>query len=155
MSFNELLRFIHIVFAIAWLGGSIGVLFHAVRVMGASGSNETRLDFLRQADVMGRVFMVSGIVVAAVGIWLVVRNDAWGFDQFWISFALTVVIASALLGMFFYTPRNRKARAIGEEHGTDSAAFKAVSRTIGQVATVETLFLIAVVWAMVVKPGGL
>ena len=154
MSFNELLKFIHVLAAIAWVGGSVGVMAHAIRVMGPKGSDGNRIDFFRQADLMGRVFMISAVVAAASGTWLVIRIEAWGFDQFWISFAFAVFIASAALGMFFFTPQSRKAIAVGEEQGTNNATFQAISRRIGQVSTVETLFLIAVVWAMVVKPGA-
>jgi uncharacterized membrane protein len=155
VSFNELLRFIHIVAAVVWVGGSIGLSIHALRAMGARrGTHESRLDFLRQAELMGRVFMAAGIVVAVVGVWLVIRIEPWGFDQFWISFAFAVVIASALLGMFFYPKQQRQALAIGEREGTETDTFRAITRRIGQVATIENLFLIAVIWAMVTKPGA-
>jgi uncharacterized membrane protein len=155
VSFNEFLEFIHVLAAVVWVGGSIGLMVHAIRVMSVGrGDDASRLDFLRHSDLMGRVFMASGITVAVAGIWLVIRVDAWGFDEFWISFAFAVVIASALLGMFFFPKQGRRALAIGEEQGTDSAAFKVASRRIGQIATVENLFLIAVVWAMVTKPGA-
>ena len=154
MSFNELLTIIHITFAMAWVGGSIGVIIHAMRAMSPKAGDGAQMQFLRQSAVMGRVFMVSGIVVALIGTWLVIRIDAWGFDQFWISFAYAVVIASALLGMFFYTPSNRKMIAMAEGGDTASDAFKKLGRTVGQVAMLEAGFLIAVIWAMVTKPGA-
>jgi len=154
MSFDELLKIIHIAAATVWVGGSVGVIIHAMRAMGPSAGEGAQLQFLRQSQVMGRVFMASAIVVAAVGTWLVIRIDAWGFDQFWISFAYAVFIASALLGGFFYTPNNRKMIAMAEAGDTESSAFRKLGRTVGQVATLETAFLIAVIWAMVVKPGA-
>ena len=154
MSFDELLKIIHIAFAMVWVGGTVGIIIHAMRAMSSATGEGAQLQFLRQSRVMGRVFMVSGIVVALVGTWLVIRIDAWGFDQFWISFAYAVVIASALLGMFFYTPNNRKMIAMAEGGDTTSDAFRKLGRTVGQVAMLEAAFLIAVIWAMVVKPGA-
>lgn len=152
MTFDELLLFVHILFAIAWLGGSISLSLNGMRIMNGEDSSG-RMHFLRQADFMGKVFNVSGIVVAAAGIWMVIRRDVYGFDQFWISFGLTAVIISALLGMFFFAPQVRKALALGEKEGADSPAFEAVGRRIGQIASLELLMLLAVVWMMVVKPG--
>jgi len=153
LTFNELLLFIHIVFAIAWVGGSISLSLNGVRAM-SSKDTSARMHFLKQAEFMVRVFNVSGIVVAAAGIWIVIRLDPpYGFEQFWISFALAAVIVSALLGMFFFAPQIRKALAMGESEGSASPALEALGRRIGQVATLELLMLVAVVWAMVVKPG--
>jgi uncharacterized membrane protein len=154
VTFNEVLLFIHIVFAIAWVGGAMSLSLNGPRVMGAKDTG-ARLSFLRQADFMGKVFNVSGIVVAAVGIWLVIRLDPpYGFDQFWISYALGAVIISALLGMFFFSKQTRRAIAIGEKEGADSPAFEAVGQRIAQVAMFDLLLLLSVVWMMVVKPGA-
>lgn len=152
MSLNEFLLFIHIVFAIAWVGGSISLSLNGARVMGATDAG-ARLHFMRQAEFMARVLSVAGIVVAAAGIWLVIRIDAYGFDQYWISYAFAVVIISALLGMFFFAKQIRRAIAIGEKEGADSPAFKATGRRIAQVAAFDLLLLLSAVWMMVVKPG--
>ncbi len=152
MTFDELLLFVHIVFAIAWVGGSMSLSFNGMRVMGANDA-PARMHFLRQAEFMTRVFSVTGVVVAAVGIWMVIRHDVYGFDQFWISFALTAVIISALLAMFFFAPQIRNALAVGEKDGADSPAFEALGRRLGQVSTFDLVLLLAVVWMMVVKPG--
>ena len=152
MSFNELLLFIHILFAITWVGGSISLSLNGARVMGAKDAG-ARLSLMRQADFMGRVLTVSGIVVAAMGIWMVIRIDAYGFDQYWISYAFAVVIISALLGMFFFAKQTRRAIAIGEKEGADSPAFEAAGRRIAQVAAFDLLLLLSVVWMMVDKPG--
>jgi uncharacterized membrane protein len=154
VTFNELLLFIHVVFAIAWVGGSISLSLNGMRVMGAKDP-DAGLHLIRQANFMGKVFNISGILVAAAGIWLVIRFDpAYGFDQFWISYALAAVIVSALLGMFFFAKQTRRAIAIGEKEGAASPAFDALGRRIGQVATFDLLLLLSVVWMMVVKPGA-
>jgi len=155
VSFDELLLFVHILAGITWVGGSIMLQIFSMRAVAAKDAEETK-HFMSQAGFLGlRVFMPAGIIIAVVGIWLVTRDSRWDFDQFWISFALTIVIISALLGIFFYPRQIRKVEALqAAGKGPADLPFATAMRTIGRVSLVETLFLLAVVWAMVVKPGA-
>ena len=155
MTFNELLAFIHIVAAITWVGGSIMLQIFGIKAAISKDAEESK-HFVGQAMFLGnRVFMPAALVVLGVGIWMVIRIDRFDFDQFWISFGFTMVIVSALLGMLFYNRQVRKIDALVAEGKTPrDPAYSSVLMRIGQVSMVETLALIAVVWAMVVKPGA-
>lgn len=155
MSLDELLLFIHILAGITWVGGSIMLQIFGMRAVVAKDPDETK-HFMRQADFLGKwVFMPAGIIILVVGSWLVTRDSRWDFDQFWISFAFVIVIVSALLGIFFYPRQIRKVEALQAEGKRPAdPPFAASLRTIGRVSFFETLFLVAVVWAMVVKPGA-
>jgi uncharacterized membrane protein len=150
----EWLLFLHILFGITWVGGTIMLQVLGFRASRSSDPKQT-VEFLGTADFAGRyVFNVAGILTAAFGIWLVIDSDFIGFDEAWISFALTIVILSALLGMFFYGPRGKKALAIADERGPEDPEFGSLMQGIVVVSRVELVLLLAVVWAMVFQPGA-
>lgn len=151
MTFTEWLLFIHIVAVIAWLGGALFLQILGWRSIRADPA--AQVEFMKTAQLGGTVFMVAGLIVLGAGIWMVIDSPVYGFDQLWISFALTVVIISAVLGMAFYGPQTTKALAIAEDEGPQSTAFQEVNRRLATVAALELLALFLVVFAMVFKPG--
>lgn len=154
MTLREWLLFLHIAFAVGWVGGEIMLQVLGFRASRADDPQET-VGFLRQAEFVARYFFnFTGILTAIFGIWLVIDSDFIGFDEAWISFALTVVIISAVLGMAFYAPQARKALAIADERGPEDPEFGKRLQRIVVVSQIETLLLLAVVWAMVFKPGA-
>ena len=146
--FNGWLKFIHVLAAVAWVGGSILIQIYAARQMRAG--TEDRLRFAQDTLVAGTAFAVAGIVTLAAGVWLVLRVDAWGFDQAWISIGFLGVLVGAVLGPAFYGPQTRTLIA---ELGSDPAAAEPRRRRIAMVSGIETIILVVVVWAMVFKPG--
>lgn len=154
MTLGEWLLFLHILFGITWIGGAIMLQILGFR---ASRSNDPKqtVEFLGTADFAGRyVFNVAGIFTAAFGIWLVIDSEFIGFDEAWISFALTIVIISALLGMFFFSPQAKKAMAIADDRGPEDPEFGSLMQRIMVGSQVELVLLVAVVWAMVFQPGA-
>lgn len=145
---NGWLKFVHVLAAVAWVGGSILIQVYGIRQ--ARAPREERVRFARDAMVAGNVFAVAGIVVLAVGVWLVLRIDAWDFDQAWISLGFAGVLVGAVLGMAFYGPQ---AKALISELEAGSPAAAARGRRIAAVSAAETVLLVVVVWAMVFKPG--
>lgn len=151
MELREWLLFIHIAFGAIWVGGAVLLQVLGMRAMRAGP--DAQVEAMRTSEVAGRIFMVSGIVVLAMGIWLVIDSPVYGFDQAWISIALTIVLLSAILGMAFYAPQTRAALATAEQEGPSSEAFQSRVRRIATVSTVETLALFVVIYVMVFKPG--
>jgi uncharacterized membrane protein len=104
------------------------------------------------------------VVVLATGIYQVTDQEIYGFDQFWISAALTIVIViGALLGGYFI-PADRKLApmvereiaALGDREislADLSAEYQRRGRLEGIVGTVVGILLIVVVYLMVTKPG--
>ncbi len=153
MTLREWLLFTHILAAVAWVGGSIILQFFAFRVNRSRDPKRT-VDFVDYADLAGRVFNVAGIVVAAAGIWMVIDIEAYDFDQAWIIYALAVVGASALLGMFFHSPNTKRILAVAAERGAEDPEIGLGLRRIVLVAQIELALLVLVVYVMVFKPGG-
>jgi uncharacterized membrane protein len=104
------------------------------------------------------------LIVLATGIYQVTDQDAWGFDQFWISASLLVVIViGGILGGYFIPTDRRLApmvegeiAALGDREvalSDLSEEYQRKGRMEGVVGTITGLLLIAVVYIMVTKPG--
>jgi uncharacterized membrane protein len=146
--FNGWLKFIHILAAITWVGGSILIQVYGSRLR--SAGSDDRIRFAKDVLVAARLFAAAGIVAFAGGLWLVLRVDGWDFDQAWISIGFLGVLIGAGLGMAFYAPQTKAL--IGELESGDEAA-EGRGRRIALVSALEVGLLIIVVWAMVFKPG--
>ncbi len=67
---------------------------------------------------------------------------------------MLVVIASAILGMAFYGPQTGKAFGIAAEKGGNDPAVVGITNRMVQVASIEMVLLLFVLWTMVFKPGS-
>jgi hypothetical protein len=104
------------------------------------------------------------VLVLATGIYQVSDSDAWGFDQFWVSAAFTIVIViGGLLGAYFI-PADRKLApmieaeiaAAGDRELTLadlSDEYQRRARMEGVVGTITGILLVVAVYLMVTKPG--
>jgi MFS family permease len=103
-------------------------------------------------------------IVLATGIFQVTDQEAWGFDQFWISAALLVVIViGGLLGAYFIPADRRlgpmveaEIAAAGDRDLTLadlSEEYQRAGRMEGIVGAITGILLIVVVYLMVTKPG--
>jgi uncharacterized membrane protein len=145
----DVLKLIHIVAAMVWVGGSIIFVILGTRM--AKASNEERLRFNQSMEFVGaRVFGPAAALVLAAGIWMVVEHPAYGFSQTWIIVALGGIAVSIAIGLGFHNPQGKALTA--ELEANDPAA-AVRSRRIGMVSMFDTLLLLVIVWAMVYKPG--
>jgi uncharacterized membrane protein len=99
MTLYSALLFLHIVAAIAWIGGASFIQLFGIRA--ARASDARRLEFLDDVAWLGqRVLTPAVLIVLAAGIGLVVEGG-WGFAQDWIIVAL-VLYGIALGAAFGY-----------------------------------------------------
>ena len=145
---SGILKLIHILFATAWVGGNMLFLVLGLRALRTDAA--TRIHFAGEALVASRAFVISAGVALASGVWLVIREDAWQFDQAWISIGFTGLLLGFVLGLVFYGPQTR-AFIIEEEAGDAAAGPR--NRRVAMIAIVETTVLLVVLWAMIYKPG--
>jgi len=93
----EALVFVHVILAIVWVGGGIMIQLYALRAVGTNDPLRIA-GFAKDTEVIGtRAFIPASLLLVISGIWLVAEGS-WGFDHFWIVFALAVYTASALTG---------------------------------------------------------
>ncbi|MEX2322825.1 MAG: hypothetical protein WEA29_03535 [Acidimicrobiia bacterium] len=145
----DVLRLVHILAGMVWVGGRI--IFVALGARLANAARDRQLAFNETMGfVGGRIFGPAAFLVLGAGIWLVVEDPAYSFNQTWIVLALGGVALSVAIGIGFFGPQGK---ALTAELLADDPAAAARSRRIGQVSMLDTLILLVIVWAMVYKPG--
>ncbi len=154
MTLAETLTLVHVAAVIIWVGGSftLGLLFERAQ---HSQDEATVLGLTRIGEFIGRaVFNPAGIITLVAGIWLVIELDGVEFSDAWISLGFLGIVVGAGLGMAFYPKALARVRDGIEADGLLSNETLAALRRLRLVSTLEWLFLIVVVWAMVFKPGA-
>ncbi len=154
MTLRNVLLFIHLLAAFTWVGGAILLNILSTRAL-RSGDPGAVIGMANTADFAAKaVFNPAGVTVLLSGIALVLESDVFGFGMAWILFAIAVVVGSAILGMAFYGRRLKELFEVAEERGPADPAIAASLRTILTVSNIEAIFLLAVAWTMVFKPGA-
>ncbi|MDQ3954978.1 MAG: DUF2269 domain-containing protein [Actinomycetota bacterium] len=148
----ELLKTIHVFFAVIWVGGAATTQVLATRL---SRANEpVRLAaFAKDVEFVGtRIFTPSSVVVLGAGIWMVAISG-WNFTDLWIVLGLIGIAFSATVGAAFLGPESGRIGKLIEAKGPDDAEVTARLRRIFLVSRVELVVLLLIVINMVVRPG--
>ena len=154
MSLYEFLKLVHVVAVIIWVGGVFMLGVVSERAQRAK-DEATVLGITRIGEFVGKAgFNPVGIITLVAGIWMVIENDAIEFSDAWISLGFLGVALGAGLGMAFYPKVIRRVQDAIAADGLLSNDTLTALRTYRLVSSLEWVFLIIVVWAMVVKPGA-
>lgn len=153
MSLAEVLKLIHVVAVIVWLGGAF-LLIVLFGLTARSGDEATVVGLTKAGEKLGlAVFNPAGIITLIAGVWLAIEAD-FDFSEAWISIGFLGVILGAALGMAFYPKALRRLQAGITDGGLEGAESIAALRRMRTIQMAEFAFLLVVVWAMVVKPGA-
>lgn len=147
----ETYLFLHILGAIAWIGGDILVQVLALRVL-RSADPGRRADFARDVEWLGmRVQTPASLAVIVFGVLLVIEGP-WSFGDTWITLGLTAYALAAISGIAFFGPESgRIGKLIAED-----AANPDIARRIDRIlfwTRIQLVILILIVADMVYKPG--
>jgi uncharacterized membrane protein len=149
----DTLKFIHVIAAIAWVGGGLFVQYLATRLKRAD--DPLRLAaFAKDIEKAGlQFFMPVSLTVLVMGIVLVLYTPALAFTDTWILVGLIGYAATFVTGAFFVGPTSGKlAKDMGREV-PDSPAVQAGIRKIFAISRIDQVVLIVVIADMVFKPG--
>lgn len=140
------LKFVHVVAAVLWVGG--GLAFTILTIL-AGRDGRRLLALLDSAAPLGLIALPSSLVTLVSGgtlVWL----GAWGFAP-WVVVALAGTLASIAVGATVLGPtlgRIAAARAQGDEAGALTLAER-----LAWPGRIEGAVLVVVVSLMVTKPG--
>jgi uncharacterized membrane protein len=152
ITLSEFLLFAHITFAALWIGGDSMIQLFALRARAAGPQRMAEL--MSDVEWIGLRFLNPvGLLTAVFGIWLVLKEPAWEFSQFWVSAGLAVFLASFITGAGFLGPETGRIRALMEANGAEDPEVQSRIRRVFLVSRIELVFLILIVLDMVVKPG--
>ena len=148
----DVLKSVHVLCAALWVGGNF-TLNVAINLAFWSRDPARQSMMLRTTALIGqRIFVPLGLIVVAVGVWLVMRYDnVYDFGDFWVSYGLGFFVLTFLVGAGFLGPRSEKtAELIDSGAGEDPV--RQVALPLRIVAAVDAVLLWSVVVIMVVKP---
>jgi uncharacterized membrane protein len=153
MTLDNWLHFVHVVSAMAWVGGGL-----ILSVMGLRARSSSRPGAIREFAVVLpyvgiRVLMPAVILVLVTGVWMVVASAEWHFSQFWVRFALGLFAVAFLIGAVYLSRVGiQMDRFASAESNDASKGARLLDRWLAGYGIVLVVLLVAV-WDMVFKPG--
>ena len=152
MTIYELLKLIHVLGAITWVGTSIEQQLVGARAM--SSNERGRLThFVDEAEWVGvRIMTPAAILVVIAGILMVIESG-WNFTDTWILIGIALFVLTSLNGMVFLTPQTKKLKSLIVERSENDAGVQALVKRVTLASRIDLLILIAIVADMVIKPG--
>lgn len=153
MSYYEALTFLHVTSAIIWLGAGFVI---ALLLVGAerAGDRAAAAGYHRDVGWLApRLFIPASLATLILGVLLVLEGP-WGFDQLWITVALTGWAITFGLGFFYFRPEGERLGAMVAERGVDDPELNRRLARIGFVDRAQVSLLFLIVADMVLKPTG-
>jgi uncharacterized membrane protein len=148
----ELIVYVHVLSAIAWVGGAFILNLLGTRITRSTSPDELPM-FGRQVEWFGlRYFLPISIITFAAGVILTAQR--WEFSETWISIAMLLWLVSVLMGALYIGPRSKKVAELFEAEGATSAGARAASARLFLVSRIDVLIFLVIVALMVWKPGA-
>jgi uncharacterized membrane protein len=146
------LKSVHVLAAALWVGGNF-TLNVAINLAFQARDPTRQSVILRTTEVIGqRIFTPLGLIVVAVGVWMVLRYDnVYDFGDFWISYGLGFFVLTFIVGAGFLGPRAKRTAELLDA-GADADEVRLASVPLRLVAAIDAVLLWSVVVIMVVKP---
>ncbi|HET7521092.1 MAG TPA: DUF2269 family protein [Candidatus Limnocylindria bacterium] len=143
------LLFLHIVGAVAWVGG--GLMLMAVGMATLRGGDPAAASaFGRTLGWVGpRIFTPAVVLVLITGPWLVLTSSAWDFTQLWVIIGIACFVLAFAVGVGFVA---RTGIAMSRTDTSPDEARALLRSWLAAYVAVVVILLIAL-WDMVVKPG--
>jgi len=150
----DLLKLLHILAAIIWVGTGIYFQFQGTRLM-KMGDRSRVGSFALDVDQAGKVLLLpASVLVLMTGIAMLLYAPRWSLSDTWILIGLAGAVATAITGSVFIGPTAGKIGKVITAEGTDSPKVQPLVRKIFLVSRVDQVVLLVVIWAMVFKPGS-
>jgi uncharacterized membrane protein len=146
------LKFLHIVFAMFWVGSAILLAVLAVRAQKAS-EPDALLRFTKDAGFVGEKVLapVSGVLFL-LGVLLVLKGYP-DFSDTWVLLAIVGWAVTVAIGVAVLTPQGKKLEALLAEKPSSDPEVTAQVKKLLLVSRLDIVVLLLIVADMVFKPG--
>jgi hypothetical protein len=151
MELRDILVVLHIAGAGTWLGANI-VQAMAPSMSAKQGPAAYAGWYRIAAGLSTRLYMPAAIVLLATGIWMVLIEEAYGFDTLFVTIGFAMIIIGTLLGIFVF--ERGSVRAADAIDAGEEAAAKAASGRLAGFGILDTLLLLFTITAMVLRLGA-
>ena len=121
----ELVKYVHILCAVTWVGGAFILQVLAMRVTKSPDPGDVP-KLLGHLEFLGKfVLEPAAILLFIAGVVMTIMR--WEFQQTWISIAIVLWLVSLLAGTLYLVPKGKKAKALFDAEGPSSAGALASS----------------------------
>ncbi len=152
MTFYELLKTIHVLAAVSWVGAVVVSQVHAAWV----AKRNRPEDFGHFVDLQSHLgkgyFPILAVITLAAGIGMVIESG-WNFSDAWIAIGIALWILSVAIGAGFLGPQSIKIQEGLAAGGPPDAELQQRIERVKFVSQADTAILVLVVANMVIKPG--
>jgi uncharacterized membrane protein len=143
---------IHLLAAVAWVGGGFTLVLLGMWALAARDDSATQIVVAAAAKLGKRLFIPASLVVLAMGILMIV-DGPWSFSYLWLVLGLIGFLTTALTGATVLGPTSERIAAMIEADGfTDRA--RTESERLLTLARLDYVVLFLVIFDMAVKPTG-
>ena len=150
MDWYALVKFIHIAFAIVWLGGGFGLVVLGIRASLAADGAALLTVVKDVVFLANRLFIPSSLVVVACGVAMTILGQS--FSILWIDIGLVGFAATFATGLFLLKPIAVRITK-GVAAGAPPAVTAAQCARLLQIAKFDYVMLFVVVADMTLKPS--
>lgn len=148
----DLWKFIHVLAAVVWIGGSIVLQILSSRVQSAGDPGRIAA-FGADAQFVGtRVFAPSSGLLLLSGI-ATVLAAGWGWEELWIGLGMVGWLAVAGIGGGMIGPQSQRLKRLVAESGPGHPDVRRISQRIGRLSRFLLALFVLMVADMVFKPG--
>ena len=149
MDWYVLLKLLHVVSAVIWIGGAFVMIMLGVKADRGKDDAEF-VGVVRQVAWAGeRIYVPASISTLIFGVATATVGGLW--SNLWVILGLVGVAATITLGVAVLTPRAKKVET-GFQAGGVTPAVVATSREILTIAKFDAVLLFVVIADMVLKP---
>jgi uncharacterized membrane protein len=147
----EVVKFIHVLCAVIWVGGAFYAQLLAIRVVRSPDPADVPKLANHIAFLATRVFIPASLLLFAAGIFMTTQR--WAFQQTWISMAIVLWLVSVLTGTLYLGPRVQRIAGLFESEGPTSVAGRDLLDRVFLVARLELIVFFVTIALMVAKPN--
>lgn len=149
MDWYSLVKFLHVVAAVLWLGGGFALMLLAVRADMAGDTAGTLQAMGAVGQLGNRLFMPASLMTLLFGLIMCIF---WvGFSDLWIMIGLAGYATTFLVGTLIFKPTADRMGGMIAKEGVTPAVLD-VGRRILRVARFDYSVMLIIVADMVLKP---
>jgi len=146
----ELIKYVHILCAVVWVGGAFYAQLLAIRVSRSPDPGDLPKLAHHLEYLATRVFIPASIILFAAGVFMTTQR--WAFQQTWISIAIVLWLVSALTGAIYLGPRVKRIGDLFDSEGPASVAGNALLARVFLISRLELVSFLIIIALMVAKP---
>lgn len=151
MTLYELLLFVHVLAAAAWVGAVVFVVLVTELAL-RSNDRSTLVKLVDYDERLAPLLYIPAVLLTlAAGIGLVF-DGPWSFGDGWILAGIVLLVAAFIVGVGFIVPASKKLAAAVEGAGVESEDARARLQVLRALTWIDLALLVAAVFVMTTKP---